>query len=681
MVIRRKTPTFATGTNLNPTMAQEKYDVFISYSRKDYVDENKNVIPGNVVSIIKDRLTAEGISYWMDEKGIYSGDEFALKIAGYIRRSPIFLFISTKNSNASEWTSNEIAVARQYKKKIIPFRVDDSPYNESIIIFIAALDFIEYPKNPELGLTKLITAIKAYLNQLEQEEKRKQEEEELKREAERKKKEDEEKLRLQLEAEQKRKEEEARILKEQEGIATDIEVECDELNAAETKLALDRNTLISKTKKIKNQERRETLKAWIENSSPSQQKYASKMKSLQDQITALQSDLDVCVQERDAMKEENKERASKIGFLEETLREEIENKNTYIKKLHIEIEKLKCGIKDLRNEREDLKRQLEEYKAKLTTTPQVRPSAPHVITPNYYIGVLEHTCPVNSAFFSPDGTKIVSTDWNETIRIWDAITGKQIGQPLQGNSISASFCPDGKRIVSGCGEIWDATTGKLIGHLSGGYTSFIKSIPFSPDGKQIVLASNDASIRIWDLDTGLQIGQPLMGHTGMVKSASFSPDGTKIISISDDNTTISYDNTIRIWDVTTGKQIGKPLERYNTHLAFFSPKGNNIVTAQSANIKILDATTGIQIGKDMEVRDHNIRFFAFSPDGTKIISPSHAVTTIRIWDIATQEMVGNTLKGHTRTIYSASFSPDGRRIVSASDDETIRIWDVSYLYD
>ena len=174
-------------------MDKKDFDVFISYSRKDYVDENKNVIPGNIVSQIKNTLDENNISYWMDEKGIYNGDEYARLIATYIRRCKIFLFVSTENSNASEWTSDEIATARMYKKKIMPFKYDDSFYNETVILFIAKLDFIDYLVNPDHALTKLIESIRKYLNELEEAKRR------------------EEELKL-----QKLREEQERIRKEQE---------------------------------------------------------------------------------------------------------------------------------------------------------------------------------------------------------------------------------------------------------------------------------------------------------------------------------------------------------------------------------------------------------------------------------------------------------------------------------
>ena len=164
-------------------MEQTKYDVFISYSRRDYVDEHKNVIPGNEVSKIKEALTKAGITYWFDEEGVYSGDEFAKVIVRNIKASKMFVFLSTVNSNQSEWTANEISTANMLKKKIIPVRIDNSVYHDDVILYISRLSHIDYNDNPEKGRQELIRSINAYLAeeklaevQKKAEEKRRQEE-------------------------------------------------------------------------------------------------------------------------------------------------------------------------------------------------------------------------------------------------------------------------------------------------------------------------------------------------------------------------------------------------------------------------------------------------------------------------------------------------------------------------
>lgn len=140
-----------------------KYDVFISYSRKDYVDGAGNILENNVISRIKDTFRANGISYWFDEEGIYSGQEFTSVITGAIRTSAVFVFISSKNSNASLWTSNEIAIAKRLNKPIIPFCIDESPYNDSVMMLIAALDYVD-GRDSKVAYNKLIRAIRHYKN-------------------------------------------------------------------------------------------------------------------------------------------------------------------------------------------------------------------------------------------------------------------------------------------------------------------------------------------------------------------------------------------------------------------------------------------------------------------------------------------------------------------------------------
>ena len=137
-------------------------DVFISYSRKDYVDADGNILPNNMLSKIKELFKSHGITYWFDEEGIYSGDEFASVLTRAIRNSRIFLFISSTNSNQSKWTSNEISTALEFKKIIIPFRLDESPYNDSVMMKIVSFDYIEC-KDEDKAMNKLLRAVKHHL--------------------------------------------------------------------------------------------------------------------------------------------------------------------------------------------------------------------------------------------------------------------------------------------------------------------------------------------------------------------------------------------------------------------------------------------------------------------------------------------------------------------------------------
>ncbi|KPA10419.1 hypothetical protein MHK_009379 [Candidatus Magnetomorum sp. HK-1] len=124
----------------------------------------------------------------------------------------------------------------------------------------------------------------------------------------------------------------------------------------------------------------------------------------------------------------------------------------------------------------------------------------------------------------------------------------QVGHSENVNSVS--YSPDGRRIVSGSDDntvkIWNAETGKLIRSLTG-HSSSVRSVSFSPDGRRIVSGSSDKTVKIWDAETGKLI-RSLTGHSSDVWSVSFSPDGRRIVSG-------SYDKTVKIWDAKTGNQL------------------------------------------------------------------------------------------------------------------------------
>src|ERR1700733_5010803 len=76
-----------------------------------------------------------------------------------------------------------------------------------------------------------------------------------------------------------------------------------------------------------------------------------------------------------------------------------------------------------------------------------------------------HSGPVWSVIFSPDGTRIASGSEDTTIRLWDLMSGAQIGPSLRGHSgpvYSVAFSSDGTHVVSGSSDktirIWDAAS-------------------------------------------------------------------------------------------------------------------------------------------------------------------------------------------------------------------------------
>lgn len=179
----------------------KQYDVFISYSRRDYLDEKENVLPESELKTIIDFFDANGISYWIDKEGHYKKSGFVEKISEAIADSKMMVFVSSVHSNASFYTTGEILEAIDRKMLIIPVRIDNSPYSKKFKLLLNPLDYIDYSKADALHeLLKAVNAEKESIarheaemeRKREAEERRKREELENLKEAERRKREQEE---------------------------------------------------------------------------------------------------------------------------------------------------------------------------------------------------------------------------------------------------------------------------------------------------------------------------------------------------------------------------------------------------------------------------------------------------------------------------------------------------------
>ena len=138
-----------------------EYDLFISYSRSDYFDKNENKRQDSPVARILEILDANSISYWIDVEGECVGDnDFINKIVDKINNSKAVLFISSKDSNQSEWVLKEIIHADSRKKMIIPILIDESPIKETIKFLLGTTDEIYYFKNEKRAIEKLVKLVR-----------------------------------------------------------------------------------------------------------------------------------------------------------------------------------------------------------------------------------------------------------------------------------------------------------------------------------------------------------------------------------------------------------------------------------------------------------------------------------------------------------------------------------------
>jgi WD40 repeat protein len=279
-----------------------------------------------------------------------------------------------------------------------------------------------------------------------------------------------------------------------------------------------------------------------------------------------------------------------------------------------------------------------------------------------------HRGMVWSAAFSPDGSRVV-TAGDDSVKVWDAKTGAEFLtiKPRGGVLLSAAFSPDGSRIVTGSYktvQVWNARTGAEVRTLEG-HNAAVKSVSFSANGSWIVSASEDKTARVWDAVTGGEI-LVFKQHTAGVSSASFSPDMSRVV-------TASWDGTAKVWDRRSGAE-SLTLRGPGFNSASFSADGSRIVTASGNAAKVWDANTGAEI-VTLEGHFHSISSVSFHPDGSKVLTGSMDYTA-KVWDAKTSaEFL--SFKGQTAGEVSASFSRDGSRVITASGDRTAKIWDAT----
>jgi WD40 repeat protein len=215
-----------------------------------------------------------------------------------------------------------------------------------------------------------------------------------------------------------------------------------------------------------------------------------------------------------------------------------------------------------------------------------------------------------------------------------------------------AFSPDG-RSVAACGDrvvqIFDIDRGKRT-HQFAGHTKVIRGIDFSRDGRRLVSASDDNTMRVWQVrgdqepaseNGSLRVIQGYAGPGNFItktakSSVAFSRDGRMIVSTCPATT---RDGGLMLWTVKTGQW------EYS-----FRPAGPVYVTVSPSGKLVAIAE---QLGR--------VSLYEWKDFGLRLRFGARASYLKHVGD---------------QTVSHVAFSPDDRKLVSVCLNDTIRIWDV-----
>ncbi len=256
---------------------------------------------------------------------------------------------------------------------------------------------------------------------------------------------------------------------------------------------------------------------------------------------------------------------------------------------------------------------------------------------------------VNVLAYSPNGKNIAYGYDDNTIRIYDIVTKAEIavlnGHQERINTIT--FSPDSSKLVSGSLDntirFWDVNKKKEISKLTG-FQVHIVELSFSPDGKILASAGNDGTIRFLGPNSGRELKIFAKGHNWSRIGLTFTKDNKMLVSAANNG-------SVHIWDVKNGTHLQTPIVEYydRTEAIAFST----------------DATLYASHGADAVVQTNG--------NNTRVRWESHSET--HLWSLPHGQNVFSLPNSNRAFNLALTFSPDNNLLV-ASNSDTTSLWDV-----
>ncbi len=232
------------------------------------------------------------------------------------------------------------------------------------------------------------------------------------------------------------------------------------------------------------------------------------------------------------------------------------------------------------------------------------------------------------------------------------------------------FLPDGKRIVAasadGSLKIWNLETGESqeLGQPIG---RPLTSLSVQPDGKLIAVAGAGSTLALWDRDT-LQLVDKIEGTDAGVVALAFSPSGRRLAVATQLGPILVYEQND--WR-TPRLKIDK--RDSNVNALVFSPDQSTIVVAYgNGGVRFFDAASAKERSRSIPVK--TIPIALCHCEQGRVLAIGTDAGEIHLWDLASNQ-IRQVMKGHSGRINALAVMPDGVTLVSAGRDHDVTLWD------